>query len=115
MAIAIAVHNIPEGIAISLPLKKDGVSTLKCAGVSILSSMPQPIMAVPSALCAWFLEPLLPVGLGFAGGAMIYLVFAEMIPEALEEGGKVLCAWGVMLGLTAMLFLTTVLNSLPKF
>ena len=114
MAIAIAVHNIPEGIAISLPLKKDGVSTTKCALISILSSMPQPIMAVPSALLAWFLEPLLPVGLGFAGGAMIYLVFAEMIPEALEEGGKVLTAWGLMLGLTAMLFLTNILNFIPK-
>lgn len=113
MALAISVHNIPEGIAISLPLKKDNVSTWKCALVSILSSVPQPVMAVPSALLAWFFEPFLPFGLGFAGGAMIYLVFAEMIPEALEEGGTHLTAWGVMVGLCTMLLITNLLSLLP--
>lgn len=113
MAIAISVHNIPEGIAISLPLKADGVSTKKCAFVSILTSVPQPIMAVPSALLAWFFEPLLPIGLGFAGGAMIYLVVSELIPDALEEGGHHLTAWGVMIGLCLMLFITTLLEAIP--
>ncbi len=113
IAIAIAVHNIPEGIAVSLPLKTDGVSTGKCALVSILTSIPQPIMAVPSALLAWFFEPLLPVGLGFAGGAMIYLVVAELIPEAVEEGGRSLTAWGFMVGLSGMLLITTLLKLIP--
>lgn len=112
MAIAISVHNIPEGIAISLPLKSDGVSTKNCALASILSSIPQPIMAVPSALLAWFFEPLLPIGLGFAGGAMIYLTISELIPDALEDGGRSLTAWGVMVGLCTMLLITTVLNSI---
>src|SRR3989344_4964009 len=49
IAIAIAVHNIPEGIAVSLPLKADGVSTKNCAIAAILTSIPQPIMAVASA------------------------------------------------------------------
>lgn len=110
IAIAISVHNIPEGIAVSLPLKKDGVSTRDCAIASIMTSVPQPVMAVPSALLAWFFEPLLPIGLGFAGGAMIYLVVSELIPDALEEGGKSLTAWGVMLGLTGMLLITTLLD-----
>lgn len=113
MAIAIGVHNIPEGIAISLPLRTDGVSIKKCALISILTSVPQPIMAVPSALLAWFFEPLLPIGLGFAGGAMIYLTMVELIPEALQEGGRSLTAWGVMVGLTGMLLITTLLNTIP--
>lgn len=113
MAIAISVHNIPEGIATSLPLKADGVSTKNCALVSILTSLPQPIMAVPAALLAWVFEPLLPIGLGFAGGAMIYLVVAELIPDAMEEGGNQLTAWGVMVGLCLMLLLTTLLNAIP--
>ncbi len=113
MAIAISVHNIPEGIAISLPLKADGVSTRKCAFLSILTSIPQPIMAVPSVLLAWAFKPILPIGLGFAGGAMIYLVVSELIPDALEEGGNHLTAWGVMVGLCLMLFITTILNSIP--
>lgn len=114
MALAISFHNIPEGIAISLPLKADGVSTRKCAIASILTSLPQPIMAVPSALLAWIFAPLLPIGLGFAGGAMIYLTISELIPDALEEGGKSLTAWGVMVGLCAMLLITTLLNLIPS-
>ena len=114
MAIAIAVHNIPEGIAVSLPLKADGVSTPKCAILSILTSIPQPIMAVPSALLAWFFAPVLPIGLGFAGGAMIYIVISELIPDALEDCGKSLTAWGTMIGLCGMLLITTLLKLIPQ-
>jgi zinc transporter ZupT len=113
MAIAISVHNIPEGIAISLPLKAEGVSTTRCAWASILSSIPQPIMAVPSAIIAWMFEPLLPIGLGFAGGAMIHMTISELLPEAIEEGGHSLTAWGVMLGLCTMLLITNLLSLLP--
>jgi ZIP family zinc transporter len=113
MAMAIAVHNIPEGIAVSLPLKADGMSTGKCAWMSILTSIPQPIMAVPAALLTWFFAPLLPIGLGFAGGAMLYLVLDELIPESLNDGGKTLTAWGVMLGLCTMLLISNLLNALP--
>ncbi|MDE1921586.1 MAG: ZIP family metal transporter [Candidatus Omnitrophica bacterium] len=114
MAIAIAVHNIPEGIAVSLPLKKDGASTVKCAWASILTSLPQPLLAAPSALLGWFFEPFLGIGLGFAGGSMIYLVMAEMVPGAVEEGGKTLAAWGIMLGLCTMLLLTNLIDLLPN-
>ena len=61
----------------------------------------------------WFFEPVLGIGLGFAGGAMIYLVMAEMLPEAIQEGGKTLAAWGVMLGLCTMLTVTNLINLLP--
>jgi len=110
IALTISVHNIPEGIAISLPLRAEGVSIWMCALLSILSSIPQPIFAVPSALAVWLFEPLLAAGLGFAGGAMIYLTVAELIPEALENGGKGLTAWGVMVGLAGMLLITSLLN-----
>lgn len=113
MAIAISVHNIPEGIAISLPMKAENASTTKCAWASILSSIPQPIMAVPSAIVAWMFEPLLPLGLGFAGGAMIHMTISELLPEAIEDGGKSLTAWGVMLGLCTMLLITNLLTLLP--
>ena len=113
MAMAITVHNIPEGIAVSLPLKADGVSTPKCALIAILTSVPQPLMAVPAALLTWFFAPLLPIGLGFAGGAMLYLVFDDLIPESLKDGGQTLTAWGVMFGLCAMLFISNLLNAIP--
>ena len=113
MAIAISVHNIPEGIAISLPMKAENASTTRCALASILSSIPQPIMAVPAAILAWMFQPLLPIGLGFAGGAMIHMTISELLPEAIEEGGKCLTAWGVMLGLCTMLLITNLLTLLP--
>lgn len=85
IAIAIAIHNIPEGLAISLVMVPNGTSPLKAAGWSIFSSLPQPIMAIPAFLFVEAFREYLPLGLGFAAGAMIWMVFAELIPEALEK------------------------------
>jgi zinc transporter ZupT len=79
---AIAVHNIPEGLAISLVLVPRGTPVLAAAGWSVFSSLPQPLMAVPAFLLVEWFEPLLPVGLGFAGGAMIWMVMTELVPDA---------------------------------
>lgn len=85
IAIAIAVHNIPEGLAISLVMVPKGTSPLKAVGWSIFSSLPQPLMAIPAFLFVDTFREYLPLGLGLAAGAMIWMVFAELIPEALEK------------------------------
>jgi zinc transporter ZupT len=82
VAIAIAVHNIPEGLAISLVVISGGGTWLEAAGWSIFSSLPQPIMAIPSYLGVKTLHSLLPAGLGFAAGAMLWMVTTQLIPEA---------------------------------
>ena len=79
---AIAVHNIPEGLAISLVLVPRGAPPLSAVGWSIFSSLPQPLMAVPAFLLVEWFEPVLPVGLGFAGGAMVWMVMTELVPDA---------------------------------
>jgi zinc transporter ZupT len=79
---AIAIHNIPEGLAISLVMIPRGMSVWVAALYCILSSIPQPIMAVPAYVFVEAFNPFLPVGLGFAGGAMIWMVFSEIIPDA---------------------------------
>jgi len=107
LAIAIAVHNIPEGIAISLPLRAKGVSTWKCAAWSIFTSIPQPVFAVPAFLLVFFFKPLFPFGLGFAGGAMIFLVAAELMPGSIANCTKSETAWGFMIGLVLMLLFTS--------
>ncbi len=107
IAIAIAVHNIPEGIAISLPLRAQGVSVARCFYYSVLSSFPQPLAAVPAVIAVSFFQELLPAALGFAAGAMIFLVVAEMLPEALEEAGcgPTETAWWLVVGTVLMLML----------
>lgn len=85
ITIAIAVHNIPEGVAITAVLRPRGATLLACAGWSIFSSLPQPITAVPAFLFVDRFTPVLPYGLGFAAGAMIYMVLVELLPEAYEQ------------------------------
>lgn len=88
ITIAIAIHNIPEGVAISAVLRPRGVSTLRCAGWSIFSSLPQPLMAVPAFLFVETFRAVLPYGLGFAAGAMVYMVLVELLPEAFHQGRR---------------------------
>ncbi|HEY2931946.1 MAG TPA: ZIP family metal transporter [Acidobacteriota bacterium] len=107
ITLAIAVHNIPEGMAIALPLRAQGVSVSRCAYYAVLSSFPQPLAAVPAVIAVSFFQPLLPAGLGFAAGAMIFLVFAELLPETLDDGscGPRQAAWWVTAGIVIMLVL----------
>ncbi len=94
ITIAIAIHNIPEGLAISLVLVPRGASVASAAGWSIFSSLPQPLVASLAYVFVQQFEPFLPVGLGFAGGAMIWLVLAELLPDARrEQDARSLIAW----------------------
>jgi len=102
IALAIAVHNIPEGLAISLVLVPRGLGWPRAAGWSVFSSLPQPLMAVPAFLFVEWVRPLLPYGLGFAAGAMIWLVFSELLPDALEDASGNLIGVVVTLSVAAM-------------
>lgn len=87
-ALAIAVHNIPEGLAISLVLIPRGVRVLRAAGWSIFSSLPQPLVALPVFAFVATFDGLLSAGLGFAGGAMVWMVAAELVPDALRTSSR---------------------------
>ncbi len=109
MTIAISIHNVPEGVAISIPLQSMGVSKWRMVWWSIFSSLPQPIGAVIAFYFVRVAREFLPIGFGFAAGAMIYLVASEFIPEALEVG-KSLPGGGhreLLSGLTAGVLLMT--------
>jgi zinc transporter, ZIP family len=100
---AIAVHNIPEGLAISLVLIPRGATPLKAAGWSIFSSLPQPLMAVPAFLFVEVFKTYLPIGLGFAAGAMIWMVFSELIPDAIDETDSSIVATVITISIALMI------------
>jgi len=102
ITLAIAVHNVPEGLAISLVLVPRGIGVAKAAFWSIFSSLPQPLMAVAGVLFVAFFQPMVPLGLGFAAGAMIWMVFSEIMPEAFEEASSNLVAVVTTLSVLAM-------------
>lgn len=100
---AIAVHNIPEGLAISLVLIPRGTPVWKASGWSIFTSLPQPLMAIPAFLFVLLFKPFLPVGLGLAAGAMVWMVFAELLPDALEDASGQAVGIAVTLAFAALL------------
>jgi zinc transporter ZupT len=111
ITVAIAVHNIPEGLAISSVLRPQGASVVSCAAWSVLSSLPQPLMAVPAFLFVEAFARVLPYGLGFAAGAMIYLVFLELLPSAYQTTSRSRVGLLVSLSLGGMLLFQVLLAS----
>ena len=109
LALAIGIHNIPEGLAVAIPLRAAGVSIHKCFWLAVLTSVPQPIAAVPAVLTAYWIEPVIPWLMAFAAGAMIFLVIEELVPEALEKLGGQKVAWSFTLGFGGMMLIQTVL------
>ncbi|KAL7265744.1 hypothetical protein ACSBR1_003512 [Camellia fascicularis] len=85
VTLAIAVHNIPEGLAVSMVLASRGVSPQNAMLWSVITSLPQPIVAVPSFICADAFNKFLPFCTGFAAGCMIWMVIAEVLPDGLKE------------------------------
>lgn len=109
IALAIAIHNMPEGLAVALPMRAAGASGWTCFVAAFLTSLPQPIAAVPASIASWFFQPLMPVLMGFAAGAMIFLVLMEMIPSALDTEKPVAIGWSFMAGFCLMLLIQVVL------
>ncbi len=99
IAAAIALHNVPEGLAISLVLVPRGTRVRTAAWWSVFSSLPQPLMAVPAFLFVEAARGALPLGLGFAAGAMIWMVCFELVPDALSQSSR-----RSVLGITALSF-----------
>ncbi|WOL16336.1 zinc transporter isoform X1 [Canna indica] len=109
VTLAIAVHNIPEGLAVSMVLSSRGVSPYNAMIWSVITSLPQPIVAIPSFLCAETFQKLLPFCTGFAAGCMIWMVIAEVLPDAFKEAVPSHVASAGTLSVAFMETLSTVL------
>lgn len=110
LAIGIAIQNFPEGAAISLPLKQEGMSKGKSFVYGALSGIVEPIGGLVTVAIAGTVSSILPWLLGFAAGAMIYVVVEELIPEAHTESHTDVGTMGVMIGFLIMMILDIALG-----
>ena len=105
LAVLIGLHNIPEGMAVSVPLISGGVNKLKAVLITALTGVPTML----GALLGFWLGEIGPVGLtfslGFASGAMLYVVFGEILPQAILMYHSKLPAFSAIAGLLVGLFI----------
>lgn len=110
LALGIAIQNFPEGAIISMPLRADGMGRGRAFACGVLSGAVEPVGAVITLLAARVLVPVMPVFLGFAAGAMLYVAAAELIPEAAGDGGSDAGGLWFAVGFTVMMALDAALG-----
>ncbi len=110
LSIGIAIQNFPEGAIISMPLKETGVSKPKAFLLGMLSGIVEPIAGALAILLISVVEVILPYTLCFAAGAMMYVVFEELIPEANSGKHSNLATIGFSIGFIIMMILDVALG-----
>ena len=98
MAIVIGLHNIPEGMAVSVPLISGGMGKCKACLLTALSGLPTVLGAVIGYALGGISDIMLVLSLGFASGAMLYVVFGELLPEAVLMWKSKLPAFSLFVG-----------------
>ncbi len=105
LAIGIGLQNFPEGFAVAMPLRRQGLSKWKSFNFGQLSAAVEPIAAVLGAWAVMTFEPILPYALSFAAGAMIFVVVEEVIPESQQERFTDIATMGFIGGFIIMMTL----------
>jgi ZIP family zinc transporter len=110
LAMGIGIQNFPEGIAVSMPLRRQGVSKFRSFWYGQLSAIVEPIAAVLGAVAVTFFTPILPYALAFAAGAMIFVVVEEVIPETQLDKYTDVATLGFIGGFIVMMTLDVALG-----
>ncbi len=110
LAVGIAIQNFPEGAIISMPLRAGGAGKWRACGYGILSGIVEPAAALVTIALAGVLTPILPYTLGFAAGAMLYVVVEELIPEMSGQPHSNLGTIAFSAGFTLMMALDILLG-----
>ncbi len=105
LTIGIGIQNFPEGFAVSMPLRREGLSRRKSFWFGQLSAIVEPIASVIGAAAVILARPILPYALAFAAGAMIFVVIEELIPESQRGKNSDVATMGAMLGFAVMMIL----------
>jgi zinc transporter, ZIP family len=109
LAVGIGLQNFPEGTAVAMPLRREGMSRGRSFFYGQLSGVVEPFAAVIGAAAVLFAQPILPYALAFAAGAMIFVVAEELIPEA-KRGSPDVAALALMVGFAVMMTLDVALG-----
>jgi len=110
LAIGIGLQNAPEGLAVAVSLLGEGYSRRRSWGIAALTGLVEPVGGVLGAGAMVLAQPLLPWGLAFAAGAMLYVISHEIIPETHRSGHQNRATLGLAIGLVIMLFLDVTLG-----
>ncbi len=110
LAIGIGIQNMPEGLAVALPLIGLGYSRWAALGIATATGLVEPIGGVLGAGAVTFFHPVLPFALAFAAGAMLFVISDEIIPETHSQGRSRQATYGVMIGFVIMLALDNLLG-----
>ncbi|WP_329807003.1 ZIP family metal transporter [Flavobacterium facile] len=110
LAIGIGIQNFPEGIAVSMPLRRMGMSRGKSFMYGQSSAIVEPIAGVIGAFAVTFFTPILPYALAFAAGAMIFVVVEEVIPETQQDNNTDIATLGFIGGFIVMMSLDVALG-----
>lgn len=105
LALGIGIQNFPEGAAVSIPLRREGLSRSKSFFYGQMSGIVEPIAGVIGAFSVMMIKPILPYALSFAAGAMIFVVVEELIPESQTGDETDLSTVGAMIGFATMMLL----------
>lgn len=105
LALGIGIQNFPEGIAVAMPLRRQGLSRRKSFWYGQISAIVEPVAGVCGAMAVMFFQPVLPYALAFAAGAMIYVVVEEVIPETQRDQYTDIATLGFMSGFIVMMCL----------
>jgi len=108
LMVAIGLQNMPEGLAVALPLVREKWPRGKALLYAFGSGLAEPLAGILGVVAVTLMRPLLPWGLAFAAGAMLYVVSDEIIPETHRRGFEREGTWGVIIGFLVMMFLDNV-------
>jgi len=110
LAMGIGIQNFPEAMAVSMPLRRAGMSRMRSFWYGQLSGIVEPVAGVLGAVAVLQSRAVLPYALAFAAGAMIFVVVEELIPEAHSEGHADIATFGTMIGFAVMMTLDVALG-----
>jgi ZIP family zinc transporter len=110
IATAIGLQNMPEGLAVALPLLREGYSRRKALGYGTLTGLVEPLGGLLGAAIVVVSRSLLPWGLAFAAGAMLFVIADEMIPESHKRGFQREATFGLIAGFVIMMLLDTIFS-----